>query len=88
MAVLAPKLGAEAAWHPGCFVCLVCEELLVDLTHCVRDGSVYCGTHVGILRDQLTKLAAMTRGGDHDLATPAEALAVQTLVERILASGR
>ncbi len=41
-----------------------------------------------ILRDQLSKLAAMTAGGAHDLATPAEALAVQELVEGILATGR
>ena len=40
-----------------------------------------------ILRDQLFKLASMTAGGDHDLATPAEALAVQEVVEAILASG-
>ena len=30
----------------------------------------------------------MTAGGAHDLATPAEALAVQELVEGILATGR
>lgn len=41
-----------------------------------------------ILRDQLSKLAAMTAGGDHDLATPAEAFAVQETVEAILATGR
>lgn len=40
-----------------------------------------------ILRDQLSKLAAMTAGQPHDLATPAEALAVQEIVEAILASG-
>ena len=41
-----------------------------------------------ILRDQLTKLAAMTAGRPHDLATPAEALHVQETVEAILATGR
>ena len=40
-----------------------------------------------ILRDQLSKLAAMTAGGAHDLATPREAFAVQETVEAILASG-
>lgn len=40
-----------------------------------------------VLRDQLSKLAAMTAGEPHDLATPAEALAVQEIVEEILASG-
>lgn len=40
-----------------------------------------------ILQGQVTKLAAMVRGQPHDLATVAEALEVQTVVERILASG-
>ncbi|MEL0089790.1 MAG: Gfo/Idh/MocA family oxidoreductase [Rhodospirillales bacterium] len=39
-----------------------------------------------ILRDQLTKLAAMTAGHSHDLASPLEAFAVQKIVEDILAS--
>jgi len=41
-----------------------------------------------ILQGQLAKAAAMTAGEPHDLATPAEALAVQELVEAILAAGR
>lgn len=40
-----------------------------------------------ILQGQVTKLAAMVRGEPHDLATVAEALEVQTVVERILATG-
>lgn len=40
-----------------------------------------------ILRTQLSKLAAMTAGAQHDLATPAEALAVQEIVEAILSTG-
>lgn len=40
-----------------------------------------------ILRDQLSKLAAMTAGGAHDLATPAEAFVVQELAEAILSTG-
>lgn len=40
-----------------------------------------------ILQGQVTKLAAMVRGQPHDLATVAEALEVQTVVERVLASG-
>lgn len=40
-----------------------------------------------ILRGQLTKLADMTAGKPHTLATPAEALAAQELVEAILATG-
>ena len=41
-----------------------------------------------ILRGQLSKLKAMTAGQSNDLATPAEALAVQELVEAILAAKR
>ena len=37
-----------------------------------------------VLRDQLTKLAALTRGEAHDLATLREALEVQEVVEAIL----
>ncbi len=40
-----------------------------------------------ILARQLDKVAAMTRGESHDLASVAEALAVQEAVEAILASG-
>jgi prickle len=32
-------------FHPRCFKCTTCEELLVDLTYCVFDGSVYCERH-------------------------------------------
>jgi predicted dehydrogenase len=39
-----------------------------------------------ILKGQLHKLAAMTAGKAHDLATPAEALAVQEVIEAILSS--
>ena len=37
-----------------------------------------------VLRDQLTKLAALTRGEAQDLATLREALEVQEVVEAIL----
>ncbi|XP_054723998.1 four and a half LIM domains protein 2-like [Uloborus diversus] len=45
VAVIAPKFGESVAWHPACFVCSTCDELLVDLTHCVRDGKLYCERH-------------------------------------------
>ena len=38
-----------------------------------------------VLRRQLDKVARMTRGGDHDLATLGEALQVQEIVEAMLA---
>lgn len=45
VAVIAPKFGENVAWHPACFVCCVCDELLVDLTHCVKDRKLYCERH-------------------------------------------
>ncbi|XP_037828530.1 protein prickle isoform X3 [Lucilia sericata] len=45
IAVFATRLGPNASWHPGCFVCCVCRELLVDLIYFHRDGRLYCGRH-------------------------------------------
>ncbi|PAV63225.1 hypothetical protein WR25_21589 [Diploscapter pachys] len=45
MAVIAPKLGESTGWHPPCFACNVCDQLLVDLTYCVKEGQVYCERH-------------------------------------------
>ncbi|XP_037944175.1 protein espinas-like [Teleopsis dalmanni] len=43
--VFAQRLGSHVCWHPGCFVCCVCKELLVDLIYFHRDGNLYCGRH-------------------------------------------
>jgi prickle len=32
-------------FHPRCFKCATCDELLVDLTYCVYDGKLYCERH-------------------------------------------
>ncbi|XP_066601433.1 protein prickle-like isoform X2 [Prorops nasuta] len=45
MAVAASRAGPSALWHPGCFVCCVCRQLLVDLIYFWRDGRLYCGRH-------------------------------------------
>ena len=45
MAILAPKMGESLCWHPACFTCATCDELLVDLTYCHKDGAVYCERH-------------------------------------------
>lgn len=45
MAVSAARAGPSARWHPGCFVCHTCRELLVDLVYFWRDGRLYCGRH-------------------------------------------
>ncbi|XP_065316901.1 four and a half LIM domains protein 2-like isoform X2 [Gordionus sp. m RMFG-2023] len=39
------KVLSDYCWHPACFVCQVCQELLVDLNHCVKDGYLYCERH-------------------------------------------
>ncbi|XP_033350216.1 prickle planar cell polarity protein 3-like isoform X1 [Bombus vosnesenskii] len=45
MAVAASRAGPSALWHPACFVCCVCRQLLVDLIYFWRDGRLYCGRH-------------------------------------------
>ncbi|GFR32615.1 prickle planar cell polarity protein 3 [Trichonephila clavata] len=45
LCVVAPKLGEDVSFHPSCFFCTVCEELLVDLTYCILDGVLYCERH-------------------------------------------
>lgn len=43
--VFAARAGHGKCWHPHCFVCSMCEELLVDLIYFYQDGKVYCGRH-------------------------------------------
>ncbi|XP_042898366.1 protein prickle isoform X2 [Parasteatoda tepidariorum] len=45
MAVFASRAGPNSSWHPGCFTCSVCKELLVDLIYFFKDGKLYCGRH-------------------------------------------
>lgn len=45
MAVTAPKFRDQILWHPRCFKCSTCDELLVDLTYCVHDDQIYCERH-------------------------------------------
>jgi len=45
VAVVAPKFGPHRMWHPACFVCSHCGELLVDLTYCVHQDLLYCERH-------------------------------------------
>uniref|UniRef100_A0A667Y6R8 Prickle homolog 2a n=1 Tax=Myripristis murdjan TaxID=586833 RepID=A0A667Y6R8_9TELE len=43
--VFAARAGHGQCWHPHCFVCSMCEELLVDLIYFYQDGKIYCGRH-------------------------------------------
>lgn len=45
IAVLAERTGRGIAWHPQCFVCFTCQELLVDLVYFFHKGKVFCGRH-------------------------------------------
>ena len=38
-------MSPELCWHPACFVCVTCEELLVDLTYCQHGRKLYCERH-------------------------------------------
>lgn len=43
--VSAARAGPSASWHPACFSCHVCRELLVDLIYFWKEGLLYCGRH-------------------------------------------
>ncbi|KAM6981148.1 LOW QUALITY PROTEIN: prickle-like protein 2b [Aplochiton taeniatus] len=45
IAVFASRAGHGLCWHPGCFVCSMCDELLVDLIYFYQEGKIYCGRH-------------------------------------------
>ncbi|NXO05066.1 PRIC3 protein, partial [Rhinopomastus cyanomelas] len=45
LAVFAGRAGLGACWHPQCFKCSQCSQLLVDLIYFYQDGRVYCGRH-------------------------------------------
>ncbi|CAK9825796.1 Prickle-like protein 2 [Anthophora retusa] len=42
VAVITEK-AKDAVWHPGCFVCNMCNELLVDLVYFYYKNKLYCG---------------------------------------------
>uniref|UniRef100_A0ACB8FPW8 Uncharacterized protein n=1 Tax=Sphaerodactylus townsendi TaxID=933632 RepID=A0ACB8FPW8_9SAUR len=44
-AVYAERAGYDKLWHPACFVCCTCGELLVDMIYFWKNGKLYCGRH-------------------------------------------
>ncbi|XP_016425184.1 testin-like [Sinocyclocheilus rhinocerous] len=46
-AVYAERAGYDKLWHPACFVCCTCTELLVDMIYFWKKGQLYCGRHYG-----------------------------------------
>ncbi|XP_074482332.1 prickle-like protein 1 isoform X2 [Sebastes fasciatus] len=45
MAIFASRAGPGPCWHPACFVCGTCQELLVDLIYFYQNGKILCGRH-------------------------------------------
>lgn len=45
MAVFASRAGPGLCWHPACFACSTCSELLVDLIYFYHEGKIHCGRH-------------------------------------------
>ncbi|XP_064816498.1 LOW QUALITY PROTEIN: prickle-like protein 1, partial [Oncorhynchus masou masou] len=45
MAIFASRAGPGPCWHPACFACATCQELLVDLIYFHQDGKIHCGRH-------------------------------------------
>ncbi|TNN73261.1 Prickle-like protein 3 [Liparis tanakae] len=45
IAVFASRAEQSSCWHPQCFQCATCSELLVDLIYFFQDGQIYCGRH-------------------------------------------
>ncbi|CAI9738390.1 planar cell polarity 3-A-like isoform X2 [Octopus vulgaris] len=43
--IVASKITDSLCWHPACFICSVCEELLVDLTYCHFQQKLFCERH-------------------------------------------
>ncbi|KAL3096451.1 hypothetical protein niasHT_024728 [Heterodera trifolii] len=42
---LVAHIKQRAIWHPNCFSCSVCQQLLADLLYFYRDGKYFCGRH-------------------------------------------
>lgn len=43
VAVKAERAGKEATWHPQCFTCHTCGDLLADLVYFFHADNIYCG---------------------------------------------
>lgn len=44
-AIYAERAGYDKLWHPACFTCSTCGELLVDMIYFWKNGKLYCGRH-------------------------------------------
>ncbi|XP_052027935.1 testin-like [Apodemus sylvaticus] len=44
-AIYAERVGYTKLWHPACFICSICGEILVDMIYFWKNGKLYCGRH-------------------------------------------
>lgn len=65
IAVFASRAGHNSCWHPQCFQCTSCSELLVDLIYFYQDGQIYCGRH------HAERLKPRCQACDEVIVTPA-----------------
>ncbi|XP_077296394.1 prickle-like protein 1 isoform X2 [Arctopsyche grandis] len=45
LGVVATRLGDDTMFHPACFTCTTCGDLLADLAYCALDDRPYCERH-------------------------------------------
>eukprot|EP00096_Caligus_rogercresseyi_P010366 TRINITY_DN3748_c0_g1_i1.p1 TRINITY_DN3748_c0_g1~~TRINITY_DN3748_c0_g1_i1.p1 ORF type:complete len:579 (+),score=185.09 TRINITY_DN3748_c0_g1_i1:191-1927(+) len=45
-------------WHPSCFKCSVCKELLVDLLYYYDSGKLYCGRDFSVIVSKIPRCGA------------------------------
>ncbi|KAM9376311.1 LOW QUALITY PROTEIN: prickle-like protein 1a [Pholidichthys leucotaenia] len=45
IAIFASRAGPGVCWHPSCFTCSTCSELLVDMIYFYHEGKIHCGRH-------------------------------------------
>ncbi|XP_018804966.1 PREDICTED: prickle-like protein 3 isoform X4 [Bactrocera latifrons] len=69
MVVAAPKFVESVMWHPRCFTCSTCNELLVDLTYCVHEDKIYCERHYAeMLKPRCTGCDELIFSGEYTKA--------------------
>ena len=49
VAVKAERAGRNSAWHPTCFKCKHCHQLLADLIYFFHDKNVYCARDLALI---------------------------------------
>lgn len=45
VAIFAERAGSDKCWHPHCFSCSICHEILAELVYFFVDDSIFCGRH-------------------------------------------